>query len=121
VRRLQLKKFPKQTTGCEGKFTSYSGGGMDPALIEKAVSDLRSMLLTLAPNMKPNIFPSYLPINSPASFFVNEHQLQSFQEWLLKNNCDANEIAMETTIDYQNRNIIVNKIMVRHQRLRYFS
>jgi hypothetical protein len=87
---------------------------MDVAVIEKAVGDLLALFGSIAPSMKPNIFPSYLPITSPACFFLHdENQHSAFREWLLKNNCDSSEVAMQTTVDYQNRKIIVNKIMVR--------
>lgn len=85
---------------------------MKPSAVEEAVTDLISLLTSVSPHFQPNIFPSYLPITSPASLFIDQQQQQLFQQWLGGKNLESQELMMKTSVDYPNRKIVINSILV---------
>jgi hypothetical protein len=86
---------------------------MRSCAIDQAVSDLLSLLESVSPQFQPNVFPSYLPITSPASLFINQEQQDLFQQWSGEMNIESQELVMKTSIDYENRKIVINNISVR--------
>ncbi len=81
--------------------------------IETAITQLVEIIETSSPNLKPYIFPTYLSITSLISLCQNEgEQKKELKEWLKENHFELNELVMETSIDYTNRKIRIQKIKV---------
>ena len=80
--------------------------------IHLALSNMTTRVCSLAPRLRPVVFPSVLKIASVDDLCVTKSQRERVQDWIDKKDVNDGVVTFITSIDYPQRRIVITGVKV---------